>query len=229
VKASYLILFTSVTGCAASHGVRPIGEGNAALTASVGGPMARLFGTVVPIPMSSVGFRYGLSDRSDLHASVNTTALGLFGVVGLDAGASTMLVPPSGAVPAVVVDGHLLLAAGGTGDGLSARAYGEAELLASWDFSEREHLAYVGWDTFIQPYKLGGRDDALYPETTRLIMGPIIGIRPTLSRRLALPVQATWLNPWTDTEPLTAVYPAPGGRGALQVELGLLVRLGALQ
>jgi hypothetical protein len=173
--------------------------------------------------MSTIGVRHGRSDRSDLHGAVNLTALGLLGVLVVDLGASYLLVDQRGSIPAVVVDSHLLLGVGGTGEGLAARAAAEAELLCSWSIGKDGHLAYAGLDAFLQPPDAA---DQLSAATPAVILGPLLGMRPVLGERLTVPVQVTWLNPWMDTTNLTLEYPSPGHRGALQVELGVGVRLG---
>lgn len=173
--------------------------------------------------MSTVGLRHGISDRSDVHASVNVTALGAFGVLVVDAGASRLLVDPDGLRPAVVADSHVLLGVGSTEDGPSVRTAAEVELLSSWALGQGKHLVYAGLDAFLQPPVRGDATTAAPPS---LLLGPLLGVRPVLGPRLTVPVQLTWFNPWSDTTALMLEYPAPGQRGALQLEVGVGVRLG---
>ena len=213
------LLFTAL-GCSAAHGVRPIGQGHHAVEASLGGPIARLYGAPVPIPLSSVGYRYGLSDRSDLHVRLHTTPLALFGLASFDAGASYLLADQQGGRPAVNLEGSLYVTAGklSTGRG-GVRFFGEAELYGSWAWSQREHLAYVGADFFYQPWSELSGDP--YQDTTRIYAGPVLGNRFMLGPRTGLAVQGTWINPWTDVEPLTAHYYSPGQQGAIQLKFGV--------
>ena len=209
------MLLAALLACSASHGVRPIGAGNHAVEASLGGPVARLYGKPVPIPLSTVGWRYGLHDRSDLHLRLQPTTAALFGVVAGDVGASWMLAEQEGRRPALVTEGSLYAAVGkGT-----VRGYGELEALASWQLGERGHLAYVGADLFVQP-RAWAEDNPHLPLRS-VLAGPLAGTRLMLGERTGLAVQATWFEPWSDTEPLTATYYAPGHHGAIQLELGL--------
>ena len=57
------------TACGISRGVRPIGDGNSAVSVSAGGPMANYIGTKLPLPLATVGGVYGLSDRVDVHTA----------------------------------------------------------------------------------------------------------------------------------------------------------------
>ncbi|HJN72734.1 MAG TPA: hypothetical protein QGF58_02260 [Myxococcota bacterium] len=207
-----LLLF--LLSCAVSHGVRPIGEGNHAVEASLGGPVVRLYDKPVPIPLSSVGWRYGLHDRSDLHMRLQPTTALLFGVVAGDVGASWMLVDQEGWRPAVVTEGSLY---GALGKGVF-RGYGELEALGSWKLGERGHLAYVGADVFVQPR--AWVEDNPYLPLRSVLAGPLVGARFMLGEHTGLAAQLTWFEPWTDTEALTAYYYSPGQQGAIQIELG---------
>lgn len=214
------MLIAALLACSASHGVRPIGQGNHAIEASLGGPIARLYGKPVVIPLSSVGWRYGLHDRSDLHVRLQPTTAGLFGVVAGDVGASWLLVDQVGRRPALVTEGSLYGAFGSGG----VRAYGELEALASWKLGERGHLVYTGADVFVQPR--AWMEDNPYLPVRSVVAGPLVGTRLMLGERTGLALQATWFEPWTDTEALTAYYYSPGQQGAIQVEFGLHRTLG---
>lgn len=225
MRALLPLLTLAGLGCSVSHGVRPVGEGNWAVTGSAGGPLTRLFGKPVPIPLSTVGVRYGLSDTVDLHGAVHVTSGLLLGTPGLDAGASWMFLAPEGARPALVVDGRLTGFLGPVNrEGLAFRGYADASLLASWDLGAREHLVYAGAELLFNPYKLGREDEAwldAHPASARWLGGPLVGARLMATERLGVALEAAWVNPWMDTEALTAWYYAPGHQGAFQLKLGL--------
>jgi hypothetical protein len=67
--------------------LRPVGEGNTRVTASVGGPLVLFGGAPVPVPLTTVGVAHGLSDAVDLRAGLHPTAAA-FGIAGLDVGAA---------------------------------------------------------------------------------------------------------------------------------------------
>lgn len=200
--------------CSASHGVRPVGQGNHAAELSVGGPVARLGGKPIPVPLSTVGWRYGVHDRSDVHLRVQPTSAAL-GIWAGDVGVSWMFAEQDGRRPAVVSEASLYLA----GNDAGLRAYGELETLASWKLGERGHLVYGGADLVLQP----ARTNADYLPTRRVLAGPVLGARWMATQRLGVATAVTWWEPWSDTEPLTAHYYSPGKQGALSLELGLHV------
>ncbi|MCP4809372.1 MAG: hypothetical protein GY913_11660 [Proteobacteria bacterium] len=202
--------------CSASHGVRPVGQGNHAVEVSVGGPVARLGGKPIPIPLSTVGWRYGVHDRSDVHLRLQPTAAAL-GIWAGDVGASWMLLDQEGRRPAVVTEGSLLV----SGNAAGFRTWGELETLASWELGEKRHLVYGGADLLLQP----ARANTDYLPTRRVLAGPVLGARWMAGERLGIATAVTWWEPWTDSEALTAYYYSPGQQGAVSLELGLHVVL----
>jgi hypothetical protein len=60
-----------LTGCATTHLARPVGQGNTRVNLSLGGPMVKLGGTPIPIPLTTVGVAHGMSDALDVHADLH--------------------------------------------------------------------------------------------------------------------------------------------------------------
>lgn len=211
------MLIFSLLACSMNHGVRPVGKGNVAVTGSYGGPVIEAFGAPFPLPLSTVGVRYGVSDRSDVHASFHPSVAAMFGLVGVDAGASYLVAPELGRRPAVVVDGTVSLFAGDTVDGEpegGARVYAGGAALASWSVTSRDHLLYTGGELFWQPVP------------SRLYAAPVVGARLMASRRLGVGLEAKWLQPWEDVSGLTAHFYSPGQQGAITAQVGLHILLG---
>lgn len=214
---SALTLLLSLAGCSINHGVRPLGKGKAAVTGSFGGPIVEVFDAPIPLPLTQVGARYGVSDRSDVHVGFHPSMLGFFRLVGVDAGASYLVAPQLGPRPALNVDGTLLFVAGDTAEGDPAggdRFFGDLAALASWSWGDKGHLAYAGLELFAQPRPWG------------LYAAPVVGNRFQLGQHLGLSLEAKWWDPWVDAEDLTLHYIAPGQRGAISLQAGLNVTFG---
>ncbi|MCP4809769.1 MAG: hypothetical protein GY913_25120 [Proteobacteria bacterium] len=211
------MLVFSMLACSLNHGVRPVGKGNVAVTGSYGGPVIEAFGAPFPLPLSQVGVRYGVSDRSDVHAAFHPSVAGLAGLVGIDAGASYLIAPELGRRPAVVVDGTVSFFGGDTVEGEpegGVRLYTGGAALASWSLGERDHLVYTGAELFWQP------------RPSQLYAAPVLGTRLMATRRVGVGLEAKWLQPWEDTEPLTAHFYSPGQHGAISAQLGLHITFG---
>ncbi len=207
------------TGCALSHGVRPIGEKKVAIDASLGGPIADYMGGKKPLPLSMIGASYGLTDKTNLHGGLYPSSLAMFGLFGMELGVSQLVVDPAGAVPAVMVDGTLIGLGGDLADGPpdgGFRAFVQTSVMASWAYGRREHLVYTGPELIAQPSPI------------HAIPGWTVGHRLNLGR-WGVGTELGWMAPFWDNLPPVVEYAGIAGRGALSVNLGVSVMLGGEQ
>lgn len=203
-----------------NHGVRPLGKGKVAVDASAGGPVVRAFDAPVPLPLSTVGVRYGVSDRSDVHAAFHPSLAGMFGVWGVDAGASYLIFEQQGLRPALLVDGTATAVWGDTnpqGPEGGFRLFTNVAALGSWTYGERGNLVYGGADVFVQPYPWG------------VLGGPLVGHQLRLGERVGLVTELKWMGGSHPTEDLTAFWYGPGRNGVWVPQIGLNVALGGGQ
>lgn len=201
----------ALTGCAASRAVAPLPKGAVAGQASLGGPLL-VFGAPLPVPITTIGAGYGVTDRFGVHGAVHPTGLILFGVVGLDVGASYELVPPKGARPRLMGDLTLSAFAGDTsseGAPFGVRVFPEAQLVASWDLGERRHHPYVGLDLFTQPLP-----------TPAAYLSPMLGFEVQASRRLGLQVEGKWIAPYASNLPNFVDWVGIAHQGGISAQLG---------
>lgn len=74
--------------CAPARYVKPLNQGEHALQANFGGPITKVPGIgAIPLPLTSIGYGYGLRNRVSVFANIHTTSL-LFGIGQFDIGAS---------------------------------------------------------------------------------------------------------------------------------------------
>jgi len=86
IGLSLLVLVFS--SCAPARYVKPLDKGQHALQVNLGGPIAKVPGIgVIPMPLSTVGYGYGLKEHLTLFGNLHTTSL-LFGVGQVDLGAA---------------------------------------------------------------------------------------------------------------------------------------------
>lgn len=94
-------------GCGHVASVRPVPKGAIQPELHLGGPMAHVGGLGdLPLPLSTVGARFGIAEKFDLSVNAHLTTLA-FGVAGLDVGSTYLAVPEQGAIPALSVGGRL--------------------------------------------------------------------------------------------------------------------------
>lgn len=75
-----------ISSCAPTQFVVPLEKGEHAVSASLGGPLANVPGiATIPIPFTSLGYGYGLSDKSVIEGALYPTTA-LYGVFQLSGG-----------------------------------------------------------------------------------------------------------------------------------------------
>jgi hypothetical protein len=202
----------AIGGCTPTHAVRPLGRGHWVLEGALGGPMVRVAGADVPMPILSLGGGYGMRDDAELTLRGDVTA-GVFGVLHLEPGvAYHPIVRAEGLVPTLTLAGsvHLLT---NVEDTLVAPQLTGA---AAWRL-HRRHLIYLGLDTALA---FGDRD--------RLIVGPLVGGEARIGR-VGVSLEVKWLAPNYDVTPTAPEWLSPGGRGYFSVLLGASYYLGEVK
>lgn len=206
-----------LAGCAASHGVRPLPRGTGAVTASLGGPISKDLPTPIPfvVPLTTVGYAHGVTDRTTVHGAVHPTQLAALGVVTVDLGVAGQVFDTQGARPRLMLDGDLLLAAGDNApDGATggARLFPNLEAVASWDAGA--HALYGGVNQLVQPFP-----------TLRYHASPLVGAMLTAGRT-DVQLEYRWLAPSFRNDRVAAEFVGPFGLGASAFQLGLGFHLG---
>lgn len=210
-------LLAMAPACGVSRGVRPIGEGNAAVAVSAGGPVADYIGPKLPLPLATVGGVYGVHDRVDVHGGMHVTTAALFELWGFEAGAGALVLEQRHpAAPALMVDVNLNAFTGSLGDGDPAgglRVYPEADLRASWAWGKAQHLAYTGPSAFFSTSP---------PSTTPAwVLGQQLRLGQT-----DLTLEGRWIRPGADPKSVTVDWAGIGGRGVLATHVGFRYRFG---
>lgn len=79
-----------LNACSPVHVVKPLKKGEQQAGVSLGGPLIKFSGAVIPVPFTSVHYARGLSEKFTIYGTVYTTAA-LFGVGQTDLGLSYRL------------------------------------------------------------------------------------------------------------------------------------------
>lgn len=188
-----------------------------AVTGSVGGPVIDVGPAPIPLPLSTLGVRVGVSERSDVALGVHPSLAAMFGVWGVDAGGSYLVLKPDGPRPAVLIDARTSFIWGDTAQGAPAgglRNFTDVAALASWAWTPRDHLVYVGAETFFQPVP--------FRPTAGLVAGNQFRVSPAVGAT----VEVKWMQGHVNTDDLTLTYFGPWQQGALVVQAGLSVAFG---
>jgi hypothetical protein len=212
-----ILLFTVIAliGCSPVTMVKPLKAKQWAASATLGGPLIGFGSAVIPVPFTSVGAAYGVSDQSTITARVHTTAA-LFGVAQLDAGYLRELRKQSGIIPGISAMGQ------GTfmidrWEG-KARFYPQIDLNAWWDIGSKGNYCYTGLTSW---YELQSKGTGDRKQPANWIPAWNFGYsreREKWSTRF----EVKYLSPMTNHEALTVDYKAPGSNGAIGVFVGFM-------
>lgn len=214
-RPALVLVALVAAGCATSRALEPLGRGRGAVTASFGGPMFVNNGVPMPLPLGSVGYAHGVSDRTNVHGALYPTLVR--GLYGAHVGAATALLAADGGRPGVMIDGTLYVFGGdaATGDPAGGvRLFPDVSAVAAWELAGGHH-PYVGLDLFTQPFP-----------SPRAWPSPMAGFELVADGRVGVQLEAQWIAPWRNTDDLVVDWVGPGKQGALSVQLGATVYLG---
>ena len=207
----------ALAGCSVSRAVKPLPKGSGAMQLSMGGPISKDLPTPVPfvVPITTVGYAHGISDRTSVHGAVHPTGLATFGIFAMDVGATTLLMEADGARPRLMVDGDLIFATGNNAPGDpvgGTRLFPNADLIAAWDVGP--HAVYAGVNQLVQPFP------AFRYHATPQIGGMLS------TGRVDFQLEYKWMAPTSNNLITAAEFVGPFGIGASSIQLGLGIRLG---
>jgi hypothetical protein len=212
-----LFLCMLLAGCAARTTLEPVGKGQLAASASLGGPLVAAFGTRPPIPNLALGARYGLGDRIDLDGNLHLLPL-LYSLAGLDLGVTWYPLLNDGAVPTIGIQPRVMaFASFKSGVDDRFRAYPAISSSAAWKLGSG--LIYTGFD-FVVPVSQPDYDN----DPPRVIFSPLVGYRWNIWNGFRLYTELKWMGANVRTD-ATAEYVHPGGYGAIAPFIAIDVTL----
>ena len=195
-------------GCAhvAKTDITP--KGQVQLDATLGGPFANVPGIgPIPLPLVSAGASVGVAERVDVSAHLHVTPI-VFGVGGLDVGASYMPLTNLNWRPAVLLTGRFY---GFSDFHTPFRPYLELEATAVWRYAKR-------WGTYVTT-------DGFFQFQAPPIFNFGVGEEVKLGR-VALQLETRWYQPGANTYFTTVDWIGIGRHGAIGLIFGIRIDLG---
>lgn len=207
-----LLVSVGLGGCAASHAIAPLEKGQSGITSSIGGPFVQYGSAPIPLPIVSVGYRYGIDGHTDVHTSLYVTQLALFKVGGFDVGVARELLTADGPRPRIMADlnTHWFFGDRIKGDPAGGfRFFPDLSIMATWDLGRAKHHLYLGVDNFFE-----------VAPSFRYYPTPVLGTELKASKGLGIQLELGWNAFWKDTLPVNPVWYGPGNLGAVSVKIG---------
>lgn len=215
-----LLLALGGLGCGTAHTARPLGKGNHAVHLSVGGPVAGVGKPSTFVPLATLTYKAGLTDRLDVYGGWHILETFVNrGNVFFDVGASYYLFDQKGFRPGL----STALTISPLINKESAWAMVDAQLTASWAFGKKErHLVYVGAHHAFMPPR---------PEpvgTDPFTWSPYVGgqLRIGKRRELGLGLEVKWHRPYRNTGDAVVAYVGAGPQGAFSFVGGVTLFIG---
>jgi hypothetical protein len=202
-----LLLALGAVACGHVTPLRPAAKGAIEVEGSLGGPLARVGGLTIPVPLTTVSARYGFSRACDISGSLHLTSAA-FGVAGLDVGTTGLLLEQSGAVPTVSATGRLYAFSDLQ---TAVRPFVELSAVGSYKLGQRWH-PYLSVSTLVQLFGVP-------------LWNVGVGGQVDLGR-WALQLEARWYRPELPTNFVVVDWVNIGGLGAAGVVLGARYRFG---
>jgi hypothetical protein len=191
--------------CGTVTAVTPLHRGESAIAISVGGPVADVAGTNIPLPYAVARYRYGLNDQAGIYVGGHLLAAG-FGLAGIDFGFSYHFLQQQGWVPTVgAIAGITALIKPGGGEAL----FPQLDLVASYRLGDR-FTAYFGSQSMYQ-----------FQYRPNVVLAPFVGGGFKVSDPFSLNLEAKWYAPTEKTHPRNVNYSLPiAEHGAVGFVLG---------
>lgn len=201
-----------LSACSTAHTARPLGQGNHALHLSVGGPVAGIGDPSLLVPLPTLTYKYGITDRLDLYGGWHVLETFLNdGNAYFDIGASYYVLEQDGAWPGV----SAALTVSPLLNDHSGWVLIDLQATASWYIDAAEtQLVYLGFHNGITPVRDRELRSPLYHWT------PYVGWHGRFLSWMGAGVEVKWHRPYSNTTRSVAGYLAPANQGALAFLLG---------
>lgn len=221
VKSLYVLILNGLLwaiflfqSCAPVTHVKPLKAKQMAVSASLGGPLIKFSGLVIPVPMTNLGFAYGLTNKTTLTSNLGTTSLA-FGVGQVDFGILREIVSSENKSK-IGVSGfaktHLFLDKWKS----QFRWYPELGINAFKEFKEGKNMVYAGASTWFE---------TKFPtesSTSKNVWMPMfhIGFQKR-TEKWNFNYEVKWIAPQMNNEKIVVDYVGIGSQGTLGLYFGL--------
>lgn len=164
-----ILLCLLLPACSSFRQVRPLDKGESRVSLCAGGPFTKVGDIYIPLPLASLGYNYGVTEKLDVEAGTNLLAL-LYGIVHIDAGVNWRPLRPCGFVPGLAVSPKVFMMTDFSPGG--ARGYPDIGLTAFWETAPYR-FAYAGLENL---FELSGTRQDGNEQRHHWLIAPYAGI-----------------------------------------------------
>ncbi len=153
---SPILLLLIFHSCAPSRYVKPLAKKQSAVAFSFGGPLIKFSGTPIPVPFTTLGYGYGLTENTTVYGNLHTTSA-LFGNSQLDLGATFNLYKKENAFG--ITASPALQLAYSIGNKTSFRIWPSADINAYFHLTKKPSYLYAGVNSWFEFSKLRAHNE----------------------------------------------------------------------
>lgn len=214
-----LAALSALASCAPTKYVRPLEKGELAITGTLGGSVFTNFGYPLPIPNTSIGAGYGITEKWTGYASFYPTAAA-FGDLQFDLGGVYGIMKPEGWRPGISVAPGLNLVTD-VWEG-NFKIWPQLDANAYWNYGKRRNFAYLGLSSW---WELAGKRAHDEPQPQFLLPGFQVG-HTFSGERWDFTTEIKMNNFIKSNQNLTIDWSSIGNHGAIGVYFGVSKRFG---
>jgi hypothetical protein len=204
--------------CSSFRQVRPLEKGESRVSISAGGPFTKVGNIYIPMPLVSLGYNYGITEKLDAEAGTNFLAM-MYGIAHFDAGVNWRPLKPNRYVPGLIVSPKIFLMTDfRPGD---SRIYPDVGLTGWWEI-RKYRLVYLGLENF---FELSGTREDGNKQQNNWLIAPYTGISLG-NKKWQFQFEAKLYTPNLQNNLHTAKNIGVGDHGIFGVFLGVSRSLG---
>ncbi len=203
----YLLIFS----CSPTRFVKPIEKQQQAVGFSFGGPLINFSNTYIPIPLSSLSYAYGLTDKITTYAGLHTTSL-LFGNLQTDMGALFLLYSKDKNKFGITAN-LALQQAYNLRNRTGFRVWPSTDINVYYHIKEKPHYIYAGLNSWFEFSKYRAHQEA---QPINILPNMHLGFVWNRAKFIHQ-VELKYLGIGIPNQPNVVTYLGIGGHGALGV------------
>lgn len=215
MKKFLFLLIIITSACAPSRFVEPLNKNEHAVAVNLGGPLIEFASLVIPTPLSSVSYGYGIDSTKTIYAGLHTTAL-FFGNIQGDVGATFKILNQSGNIPNISLSPTINFIQRPNGPG---NIWPSADVNFYWNYGKSRSYFYTGATNWYEPQATRAHNESTLK---RFIFNPQLGHVYKLND-WEIQTELKWLAPGVDNEMLFVPYRSfTGSSGATGLYFGVI-------
>ena len=145
-KYIIVLFILIISACAPSRFVQPLNEGEQRISFNIGGSLIDYNGTTIPIPLTSITYGKGISEKITAFGSLHTTSL-LFNNFQTEVGVLSEFRKQQGWTPAF--SSTLALNFVSELSEKNSKLWPQIDGNAYWSFDKNKYLSYIGYSIWI--------------------------------------------------------------------------------